>query len=78
MFRLEPDSYAIRASTGLVSCSEQKLQTEGNQQNFLLSNPTTANFSGDWSSNTIAKIQQKQLSYSTKRSNIKPWDRIIN
>jgi len=63
IFRLEPDPYAIRASTGpwsLVPDSNYK-RTESNQHNLLLSNPTTANISGDWSSTRFLTIQQKQL-----------------
>jgi len=45
--------------------------TEGNQGNLCCHKiQQVSNVNGDWSSNTVSEIQQKQLSDSTKRSNI--------
>ena len=51
-------------------------KTEGNQsrQTLLSQIQQASNFNGDWSSNTVSEIQQKQLSDTTKRSNSKLSD----
>ena len=77
----KPDPYELRAPQGCSLLFPTATQTEGNQsgQTLLSQNPTgVSNFNGDWSSNTVSEIQQKQLSDSTKRSNSKLSDRTID
>ena len=72
----KPDPYELRAPQGCSLLFPTATQTEGNQsgQTLLSEIQQTSNFNGDWSSNTVSEIQQKQLSDSTKRSNSKLSD----
>jgi len=76
----KPDPYELRAPQGCSLLFPTATQTEGNQsgQTLLSQIQQASNFNGDWSSNTVFEIQQKQLSDSTKRSNSKLSDRTID
>ena len=75
----KPDPYELRAPQGCNFLFPTATQTEGNRsgQTLLSQNPTGVKLNGDWSSNTVSEIQQKQLSDSTKRSNSKLSDRTV-
>ena len=76
----EPDPYELRAPQGCSLLFPTATQTEGNPsvQSLLSQIQQASNFNGDWSSNTVSEIQQKQLCDSTKRSNSKLSDRTID
>jgi len=73
----KPDLYELRAPQG---CSPYSNANGGNQSGQTLSSQIqqASNFNGDWSSNTVSEIQQKQLNDSTKRSNSKLSDRTVD
>ena len=77
---LKPDSYELRALQGCSLLFPTATQTEGNQSGHKSCHKIqqASNFNGDWSSNTVSEIQQKQLSDSTKRSNSKLSDRTVD
>ena len=79
-FSPKPDPYELRAPQGCSLLFPTATQTEGNQsgQTLLSQFQQASNFNGDWSSNTVSEIQQKQLSDSTKRSNSKLSDRTVD
>ena len=62
-FSPKPDPYELLASRGCSLLFPTATQTEGSQsgQTLLSQIQQASNFNGDWLSNTVSEIQQKQL-----------------